>query len=159
MTSCGSCKKELGRLEGFSQWRVGWGTCTLCEKCVGIFHQQKQLQPTAVSPSDNKENSSPLLFQGKTLPTKCFLQLLIIQDWSPIEPSQSPELLRWSLEHPGFTLSCTSSARGPTQLPMFISRLSPSIFHLYCCGESSSEKHVRGVLVATYWRKRAAHLF
>lgn len=42
---CGSCKKELGRLEGFPQWGVGWGMCTLCEKCVGVFHQQKQLQP------------------------------------------------------------------------------------------------------------------
>lgn len=41
---CGSCKKELGRLEGFSQWRGGWGTFTLCEKWVGTFHQQKQLQ-------------------------------------------------------------------------------------------------------------------
>lgn len=39
--SCGSCKKELGRLAGFSQWGVGWGTSTLCEKCVGIFHQQR----------------------------------------------------------------------------------------------------------------------
>lgn len=111
------------------------------EKCVGVFHQQKQLHPTAaaVSPSDNKENSSPFLFQGKTLSNKYFLQFLTIQDQSPIEPSQSPEFLRGSLEHPGFMLSCTSSARGLTQLPMFISRLCPLIFHLYCCGQSSSE--------------------
>lgn len=129
---CGSCKKELGRLEGFFQWGSGWGMCTLCEKCVGTFHQQRQLQPTAaaVSPSDNK-NSSPLLSssKGKHRPSNTSYpdHLGLVSCWAFTKPKPSQVV-------PGFTLSCTSSACGLTQLPMFISRLSPSIFHLYCCG-------------------------
>lgn len=120
-SSVEATRRNSGDWKGFLSGELAGARAHFVKNALVSSISRNSCSPTAgaVSPPDSTENSSPFLFQGKTLSTKYFSQFLIIQDWSPTEPSQSSELLRWSLGDPGFTLSCTSSACGLTHLSLF----------------------------------------
>lgn len=147
---CGSCKKELGRLEGFSQWGVGWGTCTLCEKCIGTFHQQRQLQcllqttRAAVHPS-SKAKHCPLNTSYSSWSFRIGRQ-------SSLHKAQKFSGGPWELGlHWAVPALLVAWHHFPCLFPDYL----PWIFIFIAV--DNSKKHVRGVL--TYWRKRTAHLF